>query len=125
MEGERDIVDELYRCREWIENALEYSGGTHLYSDIVRSVLNYEMQLWSSKDSCIVTEFVNFPRKRFLHVFLCGGNMGEILDMQPAIVEFAKANGCDGLTSAGRPGWERVLGKTDWHFTHLALTREF
>jgi len=26
---------EIKRCRKWIEAALEYSGGTHTFSDVV------------------------------------------------------------------------------------------
>ena len=32
-------MTELQRCRQWIEAALEYSGGTHLYEDVVTAVV--------------------------------------------------------------------------------------
>ena len=34
------LNEELNRCRPWIEAALSYSGGTHLYEDIVEGIEN-------------------------------------------------------------------------------------
>ena len=49
-------MTELERCRVWIEAALEYGGGTHLFEDIAEAISEGRMQLWPAKDSCIVTE---------------------------------------------------------------------
>ena len=32
-------VDEMERCRDWIEAALEYSGGTHNFDDIKQGIV--------------------------------------------------------------------------------------
>ena len=35
-----DLNSELNRCRPWIEAALEYSGGTHYFEDIVEGIVS-------------------------------------------------------------------------------------
>ena len=37
---------ELERCRDWIEAALEYSGGTHDFIDVAEGIYKGTMQLW-------------------------------------------------------------------------------
>ena len=59
-----DINEEILRCRKWIEDALEYSGGTHDFDDIVRGIYEQRMQLWPSEKGCIVTELVVYPKKK-------------------------------------------------------------
>ena len=74
-------VNELERCRPWIEAALEYSGGTHNFEDVAKGILEGNMQLWPTPRGCIVTEIVVYPRKKVLNVFLGGGELDQLLDM--------------------------------------------
>jgi len=37
------IMDQLVRCKNWIEAALAYSGGTHSFQDIVDGVISGRM----------------------------------------------------------------------------------
>jgi len=119
-----DILGQLKRCRNWIESALVYSGGTHEYMDIVDGVLSGHMQLWAGDSGCAVTEISVFPRKKVLHVFLAAGDMDQIVDFQESAIEFAKMNGCDSMTIAGRSGWKRVLKSHDWHEQFVVLERD-
>jgi hypothetical protein len=118
------IFGELERCKKWIEDALEYSGGTHDYKDVSDSVLKGEMHLWSGEKCCTVTLFTVYPKKRFLHVFLAGGDLDEILEIEKSMVEFAKQTGCDGLTLSGRVGWKKVLRDIGWSESFLTLIKE-
>lgn len=100
---------EMERCREWIEAALEYGGGTHDFDDVVESVKSGFMQFWPADDACAVTEIITYPKKKVLHIFLAGGNMDTIVAMNESAEYFAKLNGCSGMSIAGRKGWKRVL----------------
>ena len=102
-------MNELERCRGWIEAALEYGGGTHLFEDIAEAVTEGRMQLWPAKDSCLVTEITSYPRKKVLHVFLAGGDLKEILAMRQSVVQWGIAQGCESITMTGRKGWVKVL----------------
>jgi len=117
-----NLNDELTRCRPWIESALEYSGGTHLYEDIVQGIVTGRMQFWPAEKGCAVTEIIVFPRKKIFHIFLAGGEKNQITDMDDSAVEFARQQGCTGMTVAGRRGWARVLKEQGWTeaFTTLA-----
>jgi hypothetical protein len=116
---------ELLRCRPWIEDALEYSGGTHTFEDVARSILEGRMQLWPAPRGCAVTEIVLYPRKSVLHVFLAGGEMDQIVDMIDSAVEWSKGQGCESMTIAGRHGWARVLGKHGYKPVMTVLEKEY
>ena len=120
-----EMMAELLRCRGWIEDALDFGGNTHDFEDIVKAVFSGHMQLWANERGCAVTEMVVFPKKKMLNVFLAGGDMDQILDMESACEEFAKMNDCDGLTIAGRKGWKKVLGQRGWTERLMVMERSF
>ena len=119
---ENGIVDKLHKCQHWIEDALEYSGGTHTYKDIVDGVLSGDLQFWEAPRGCAITEICVFPQKKVLHIFLAAGEMDQIVDMDESAVIWAKEQGCTGLSIAGRRGWKRVLADKGYEeiFTTLA-----
>jgi hypothetical protein len=118
------LFAELTRCRPWIEAALEHSGGTHTFDDIVSAVYAGQMQFWPAENACAVTEIVNFPRRKVLHIFLAGGNMQEIVDMDGPAADFAKANGCTAMTIAGRRGWKKILEHKGYSERFTTLSKE-
>ena len=119
----------LLDCKEWIESALKKGGDTHDFKDIVDGVLSGHMQLWFGAKGCAVTEIIVYPNKKVLHVFLAGGDQGhgieQITDMHDDAVEWGKAQGCDGMTIAGRKGWQRVLESRGWRQQFTTLVKEF
>jgi hypothetical protein len=120
-----DLSAELIRCREWIEAALEYSGGTHNFADIVHGIHSNKMQLWPSAKGCIVTEIVVYPRKKLINIFLGGGELNQILDMHSDVISWAKQQGCSGMTMTGRLGWKKPLAEYGWKVLHQSYAKEF
>ena len=118
-------MNELERCKGWIEAALEYGGGTHLFEDIAEAIADGRMQLWPAKDSCLVTEITVYPRKKVLHVFLGGGDLNEILGMHESVVQWAMAQGCESLTMTGRKGWVKALQNNGWKSQLVLLEKRF
>ena len=116
------ITEELIRCKTWITSALEYSGGTHTYKDVVDGVLTGRYQLWPGERGCCVTEIVRYPQRKVLHIFLAGGELQEILSMELAVSEFGKMHGCDRMTLAGRPGWKKAL--PEWRQDFIVMGRD-
>lgn len=108
------MIDELMRCRGWIEAAMEHGTGTHIFEDIVVAVIQGRMQLWSTPNACAITEIVLYPRKKVLHVFLAGGDMKEILPRIEDVAQWGASQGCTAMTMAGRKGWKRVLKNWKW-----------
>lgn len=99
------------RWQDHISAALEYQS-THTIEDVEQMVANREAQLWLGENSAAVTEIIQFPRAKALHLWLCGGDLKEITEMMlPKAEAFAKAEGCTKLTTGGRKGWDRVMSK--------------
>ena len=117
-------VNELERCRPWIEAALEYSGGTHNFEDVVDGIVDGNMQLWPSPRGCIVTEIVVYPRKKVLNVFLGGGELDQLLDMHNDVTAWAKSYGCDTLMITGRFGWKKPLKAHGWKPLYASFQKE-
>ena len=122
------MQDELLKCREWIQLALDKGGDTHDFKDIVDGVMSGHMQLWSGANGCAVTEILVYPNKKILHVFLAGGAKGhgidQITDMHDSAVEFAKRENCQGMTVSGRAGWKKILASRGWKQQFVTLAKE-
>ena len=117
------LFDRLTDCRGWIEAALGHADGTHTFDDVAGGVLTGRFHLWHEPDACVVTEFVNYPRKRALNAFLAGGNLETIRRHMAAAELFARENGCDIITMTGRRGWVRALSPDGWVETHTSMKR--
>jgi len=123
------LPEELTRCKDWIQSALNKGGDTHSFKDIVDGVLSGHMQLWLGANGCAVTEIVVYPNKKVLHVFLAGGDQGQgieqITDMHDDAVLWGKQQGCVGMTVTGRRGWKKVLQSRGWTEQFTTLLKEF
>ena len=115
---------DLNEYRHQIERALEYSGGTHVYEDVLQGVVEGRMQAWVNGKSVAITEIIVYPRKKVLNGFLAAGNMREILEMVPSAAEWGRQMGCTAFTLAGRKGWQRVFGKRGWRTAFYVLETE-
>ena len=118
------LNDDLEKCRPWIEAALVYTGGTHEWDDIVDSIAKGTMQLWAADRGCIVTEIVVYPRKKVLNIFLAGGELDQILDMDNDVKKWAEQHGCSAATMSGRIGWKKPLAPLDWKMQHVSFLKE-
>jgi hypothetical protein len=124
MSGTYQAGAELQRCRKWIEDALEYCNGTHVWEDVVQAIAESRMQLWAAPKGCMVTEIVVYPRKKVLNIFLAGGDLSQLLDMNNDMAEWAKKQGCTGGTLTGRVGWKKVLEPMGWKLLHSHYVKE-
>ena len=105
--------EQLERLRHHVEAALEYSGGTHNFDDVVQMVEGHRLQLWPAKDSVVLTEIIDYPRLKNLHYFLAGGDLDELSRMRPLIESWGKSVGCTRVTLAGRRGWAKTFLKDE------------
>ncbi len=106
---------EWARCSPWIEAALEHCHGTHLIEDVRDLVATSPVHaLWAGQKSALVSQLIYHPRVIQLHLWLCGGNLRELLDMLPTIEGYGLLNGATlfstgGRQKNGRSGWARIL----------------
>lgn len=101
--------DEFQRCLKWINDALEYAHNSHSAEDVFAMCQAGDAQFWPFADSVIITEIVNYPKRRVLRFWLAGGNLNTLLKVEPDIVNWSKQYNCNGVEINGRKGWERVL----------------
>jgi hypothetical protein len=117
----QSILDELRRCRLWIEAALEYTGGTHTFDDVCHMVMIGRVKFWPQPESFLITEVLDYPRIKVYHVWLAGGDLQEITGTLPAVVAAARDAQCQTVSCAGRQGWTKVLAKLGWKHSHTTL----
>jgi len=103
-------ASEWDRCIRWIEAALEYGGGTHDIEDVRAMCEAGEARFWPGRNCAAVTEIYEFPKAKRLHLWLNGGDMSELVnELRPRVEAWAIEQGCTQSTTAGRPGWDRVM----------------
>jgi len=110
------------RVKPYIEDALEYCQGTHTIEDIEKGISDGKYTLWVGHKSAAITEIHVFPRARFFHLFLGGGDLEEIKGMVPIWQAFAAHNGCSRVTLCGRRGWERAFRDLGWKADMVCLS---
>lgn len=116
---------DLHGARPHIEAALDYSGGTHTYDDVVKGVKDGSLVFWPGPNSAVITEIIEHPQKRTLHFFLAGGNAAELEAMLPGILDWAREQGCESASLTGREGWERsFLKRRGWEKKLIVMTKE-
>lgn len=118
------LSPDLERCKPWIEAALVHCNGTHEWDDIVVGIASSKMQLWAAPRGCIVTEIVVYPRKKVINIFLAGGDLDQIMDMEHDIGQWAKSHGCTGGMMTGRLGWKKPLMENGWKLQHVSFHKE-
>lgn len=114
-----DLRAEWRRCAHWLEPALD---GSHSLRDVWTGVATGEFHFWPGRRSAAVGELVEHPRRRDYHVWLAGGDLRELIEMERSASAFAHALGCDRITLHGRKGWARAL--KDYRPAWLALSKD-
>lgn len=106
-------LEQLQRLRHHVEAALEYSGGTHAFEDILEMVEKEQLQVWPATQSIVLTEIIVYPKLKNLHYFLAGGDLDELSRMRPMIESWGKSLGCTRVSLAGRRGWAKTFLKDE------------
>lgn len=115
----------IQNYRTQIEDALQYSGGTHNFDDIVHGVERGDFQFWYGPGTALVTEVIQFPQKKVFSIFLAGGNLAEIEAMAPTILSWGRSQGCTSMVFIGRKGWQRCfLKQQGWTVTQEMVVME-
>lgn len=125
-EPERDLDAEFAQCKDELERALAYTGGTHTLQDVRDLVEAGKLQLWIHGRSVIVTELEQYPQLRAVRFFLAAGDMHEVELLSNYVLHWAKNEmGCTRAGLIGRPGWARSFLKRDgWRATHIVMEKD-
>jgi hypothetical protein len=111
------VMPSLY---PFLMQSSEWSRGRVTVDDIVRFVLNGQMNLWAVHEEDkgyghIVTEVKQYPQCKMLAIQYCAmtpWTMERIEDdMQKLAERVAKDAGCVGIEFVGRSGWSKTSNK--------------
>ena len=100
-------VQEFKRCEKWIEDAIEYSHGAFTIESVFEDLLHGGAQLWPTENAVAITQIVDYPGKKVMHIFLAAGDLQELEALHYPIEEYARSVGCKGMSLTGRPGWAK------------------
>jgi hypothetical protein len=101
----------------YLKESQDWTRGRATVDDILRMVLNGQMQLWVVYQDGIVyghvvTEIKQYPQCNMLTIQYCAmqtGTLEQIEDkMHETAERFARDAGCKGIEFVGRPGWRRT-----------------
>ena len=123
-EGQDWLMGEFDRCAPFIQRAVDRTEGLFEIQHVRDDVMNGNAQLWPAPNAALVTRIEFYPTGiRACNEWLAGGDMDELLKLEPIIAEWAKTKiGCDRIYLAGRKGWARVL--TDYKASHTVLRKD-
>lgn len=94
-------------CRDWLLPALRAEDGDE--AALCAEIRSGRAQLWAGERAAVVSQCVEAPGGRSLHIWLAGGDLAGVLALQPGIEAWARGLGCAAITIEGRTGWRRVL----------------
>ena len=107
--------------KEYLQGAEDYTHGRYEVEDILDSITDYDHTLWiafteEGIKGVVVTNFIDYPRKRMLCMSFCGGVQLENWKdpMLQLLQRWAKDNECDGIEATARLGWSKIF-KSDGH----------
>jgi|TARA_B110000467_G_C18273949_1_gene454193 hypothetical protein len=117
-------LEAMLPYRKMLVEALNHSGGSHTFQNIVDAVQNEVMQFWPMEKSCLVTEVINYPNLKTLHIFLAGGDLEEIKSIDSTLEFLCQEIGADYISLSGRRGWIKALADIGYELSHVTLAKK-
>ena len=112
----------------------KWTRGRAKVDDLLRFVLNGQMQLWAVHDENhvhghIITEIKQYPQCKMFSVQYCAIQPGLMEaveeEMQTKAAQFAKDAGCAGIEFVGRPGWRKTANKYGYEVQSVMYQKFF
>lgn len=107
------------KVKDYIAAATVYTRGRYEADDVLDLILDGSHLLWIAFEDAqhvkgaVVTNIAEYPRSRWLACPFVTGEIGTFsnwgIPMLRVLQRFARDNGCEGLESTARLGWERIF----------------
>jgi hypothetical protein len=107
-----------------LELALEHMGGTHTFQDILDAIRDGHMQSFAEGNTWVVTQILDFPRKRILEIILVAGEMTEAEALYEKVLQFGRDTGCQLVRTFGRDGWAKQAKLNGWANGHRIFLKD-
>jgi hypothetical protein len=120
----------------YLAESAEWSRGRSKVDDILRFLLNGQMQLWvvfcteeQQIYGHVITEVKDYPRCKMLVIQYCAGEENHMQycedKMYDLLDKFAKDTGCAGVELIGRPGWGKHVKKRGYEVQSVMYQKFF
>ena len=120
------------QVKDYLAGAAEYTHGRYDVDDIREAVMDGDHTLWiafsdTGIKGAVVTNFMFYPRKKYLVMAFCGGvHLEQWKDQMLKLLQhFAYDTQCDGIEATARPGWGKIFQhdghKPLWHTFQLPV----
>lgn len=107
-----------------IERACRLGMGTHVWEDFREGIVEGRYQAFDNPDGVAITELVQTPQKRYLHIWTAAGQLDAVHALEPDIERYALTNDCHFMSTIGRVGWERIARLPGWKKSGTYYTKE-
>jgi hypothetical protein len=104
------VPDEIVRR---IRKALARDGA-HSWEHVKDLIELGAAQIFHNDHGAWITEVVQTPLARWLHVWIVAGELPGVMDLQPQVLDFARQQGCAHVTATARFGWKHVAKAHGW-----------
>lgn len=88
-----------------LERALERMGGAYTLNDILTAIGEGKMQSFAVNNSWAITQLLDFPQARQLHVLAAVGDLADMDAMHAKLLDYAREADARQVTAYGRLGW--------------------
>jgi hypothetical protein len=112
----------LPNVSDWIEAALEGTGWT--VDEVYDGAADGAFRIFTHPRAVMVSEVIQSPRHRVMHVWAAGGYLDGIEALLPEVEAWGRVMGCDAGGATGRKGWVRYLAKHGYRPAQCAVEKE-
>ena len=114
------VADTIPQLLPYLKKSQEWTKGRVTVDNILKFVLDGQMQLWVGHEEGkiyghVITEIKQYPQCRMLVVQYCAGEPSHMKhvddEMFDLLDRFAMDAGCSGVEFVGRPGWRKQAEK--------------
>lgn len=120
-----DVINMFQLHRPSIERGLKRTGDCYDAAHVLYYILSGNFPFWADEEAYVITNIEEFPKKKFLNIFMAGGSRDAIYRFEPQVMQFAKAAGCVGMTAFARRGWPLGELSDGWKATQTKMIKEF
>jgi hypothetical protein len=128
------VADTIPQLLPYLKKSEEQTRGRTTVDDILKFVLNGQMQLWIGHEEGriyghVITEVKDYPRRKMLVAQYCAWEPNHMQYMEDEMFDllnrFAKDTGCSGIEFVGRPGWRDQARKYGFEVQSVVYQKFF
>lgn len=120
-------MERLIGPAKWLTDALKHDPGQRSLADVTARIAAGDAQLWTGKRCAVVTEWIIYPNRKAVNVWLMGGDIKELLGpMLERIEAWATEQGASEIFGGAswRPGWLKTLRKAGFEPQWIMVSKE-